>query len=330
MSVGTEVTDKLGLHWNLTTNDTMDPDALNNVSLVLEKAFATGLLTNLMENGVITRENIVGGIDESTGRIERPSLGEPLVGLVNGKAFIMTNAHEAEGSVDSATTTTLVDTGLPGDNGFWVNAWVVFTSGDNDGIARQVTDYDDTNHELSWSSPLDTAPSAGDTFVVTFYYVQDYTAGATNYVFVVERSATPTEGKIGFEARTDSEKLSGDVLLGKVVLDADASPTSVDNEIDDADRNLWYGAGAVDYRKGYVTLEWDAIEGTGVDLTITHDIYLLRGAIDVSLDDSDCSWEVRDASQNDRTTVRILKEASTADTVTATLEIWGRLKRYPG
>lgn len=324
-------TEKLGLQYDIELSDAFEPSVINNLSLVLEKAFATGLLANLMEDGVINRDPLVGGIDSSTGRIEVPSLNSPLVGFINGKAFIMTQAYETTGSVDSATTTSVVDTSLPGgEDDYWNDAWIIFTSGTESGSVRQISDYDDTQHQLVWSNPLGSAPSAGDTFVVTFYYVDGYTDGTTNYVYGVERDTTAIDGKIAFEARTDSDVLTGEVLLGEVVLDGSGNPTSVDNTIDEADRNLWYGAGAIDYREGTVTLSWSKVDGTGVDVTITHDSYLLRGAVDVELDDSTCSWSIVDASQRDRTTVRVLKEGTTSGSVTITLKIWGRILQYLG
>ena len=204
----------------------------------------------------------------------------------------------------------------------------MFTSGDQEGEVRRITGYSPTHSQLSWDSPLPDAPDPGDDYIVTFFYVQDYTPDATNYVFGVETTDTAKHGRVEWEARTSPEKDGGDILIAKVVTGPDGLPVSVDNQPNGADRTLWSGMGGWETVVCSFNITWDEIAGPGVRVRLHHTNFLIRGSTEITLSDDDCFAVVADGTNPNTTVIDIARASGTDPVVTVGVSVTGRRKIY--
>ncbi len=300
-------------------------DTLRPVSYL--ENLANVLLYQLLGDGIIQQANGHPVIDESTGRIEVPGADESIVGLIYGKAFVLTNAMEASGTADSGGTTHLVDAGLTQDANFWVDATVLFTSGDNEGEVRAVTSF--SAGQLNWTAELGHAVAPGDSYTVTFFYINDLTNSALNYVYARSVYRTATQGIVQWVANTTGDKTAGDLLVATVTLDGSGVVTASDNHPDEADRNLFAGGGQV--HELVLTGNLVGLEGSAVtSVTREHDELNLLGPITVETDDAEVTAAITDGLSPDELTVQFTNTGSyTKASVAYTITRRGRLRITP-
>lgn len=316
-----------GIQTALTGSSAAAPSHINNIGGYIENGLARVLLRQLVEEGIINRSPNTPTIDETTGRFTAPAAGEPMVGVLNGNLFYMSSAHELSATASGGGTTYVTSASLTQANDYWVDAWIVFTSGAHSGTAVQVTASDQSEGKLTFDTVLGSAVAAGTTFVVTFFYIEDLTSGALNYVFGRTTGRTTKDGLIKFVASTSSVVADGDILLATETLDGGGNVVSSDNAPTNHDRNLWLGAGAVHQVAFSGTLS-GLLPGAYTDVTISHAALLLLGPVEVTLSDDDCSWELTEAYRTNRIILRVTNNGSYSTNVTYTGTRWGRKKVY--
>jgi len=214
-------------------------------------------------------------------RIVKPTLDLPILGIVGGYPVLMGSDLEYEGTVLGGSTTGLTDASLPGENNFWVRAYVKFTSGANLDEVRRVTVHTAAEGALSWDEELAEAPALGDTYVVSFYHVSDLTAGAENYVFGRKGSDTVSRGILEFYASTSSTVQTGEVLLASALLDSNGDCISYDDDPEGVARDLFAGVGQ--YRTLSGTGSVELAGSAEVDVTVSHDQLLFCGGLTFEL-----------------------------------------------
>ena len=280
-----------------------------------------GLLT---PNGIAARNPAACQFNSSTKRITAPASADPLVAIVEGLPVWMDDSVEETGTASSGTVTSLIDASLEtADNNYWVTAWVVWLTGANAGLARQVSVFTNSTHQLEWVTPLPLAPSNGDTYVVTFCYVSGLTDDATNYIYLVRGTKTARNGLAYFSANTTGVAPSGGLLVATAVLDSGGTCTSVNNAPTGAARNLYPLMGRYDDTvQSVVTL--DSIEaGAYADYYATHSQMAARGGLETSVDDANCTVTVLETHEDDRVKLRVTNSSGSyaaTPTVTATIK----------
>jgi len=324
----------LGLYWDRGSStegdgDLVDPEDTNRPARYLEHAVAQVLLWRLVEDGIIQRSHAVPTIDEATARIAVPPADDAIIGFLYGRAFIMNNTMEADGTANGGDTTYLLDNARTEADDFWNDAYILFTSGANSGQIRQVTDFTSTSGRLMWSAALPAAVQSGDTYTVTFYYIQNLTNDAVNWVYARALGRTARDAVVQWVANTSGDKATGDILVATVSLDAAGAVLSADNDPVGADRNLWTGAGAVHQIRFQGTV-LNLPAGGYIDITLSHDPLVLLGPVSMDgvLDDEDCEAEVINAWEPDEFVFRITNNASYDTTVSYDIRRWGRKKIY--
>lgn len=312
----------LALYVDRDSDDFINPEDNNRPSRYLEH-LARVLAYRLVEDGIINRSPDVPFVDESTGRIAVPPADDPIMGVIYGRFFNMNSGMEQSGTATSGTTTSLVDPALTQVEDFWVDAYVLFTSGANNGQVRRVTNFGATVDRLEWAVPLLVAVGAGDTYVVTFYYISGLTNGAWNWVFGRPTGRTAREGVIEWIAKTTSDQTEGDILVARVDLSGAGVVRDTQTRPTGHDRNLWTGAGAVHE----LVLEGTVIAlqgGAYVDITRSHDDLILFGPIQTELSRSDFSIEILDGWQTDVVSFRITNDGAYQADIDYTINRWGR------
>lgn len=313
------------LRTGVATGDSVLPSDYNEVAGYIENGLARVLLRLLVEEGVINRSPDTPTVDESTARIMAPTASEPLVGVLNGNCFYMTSAHELSATATGGGTTYVTSGSLTQADDYWVDAWVIFTSGAHSGTAVQVTDFEQSSGKLTWSGALGSAVAAGTTFVVTFFYIEDKTNGALNYVYGRTTGRTSEDGLIKFVASTSGTAATGDILLASMTLDVGGSVVASDNSPTNHDRNLWAGAGAVHQIEFSGSLS-GLLPGAYSDITISHSDLILFGPIEVTLSDANCTWSVSEDYKKGEFVLRITNNGSYTTNVTYSGTRWGRKK----
>lgn len=240
-------------------------------------------LQNVVEDGILRNDPERCGYYYYTNRITRPSESLPIMGLVGGYPMLMGNNMEADGTVSTASTTALIDAGLGGADDFWVRAYILFTSGVNDGQVRRVEAFDATTKQLTWDTALGTAPSPGDTYTVTFFYVTDLTVAATNYIFARKGSDTVDRYIMEFYASTSATPQTNEILVSSAVLDGSGSCISFDDHPTGVARDLWTGVGSYKELTGSGTVE-DLAASASVQVTVSHDQLLFLGGLNIELE----------------------------------------------
>ena len=239
-------------------------------------------LKETLQDGILRCDPERGVYYYYNNRISKPTVNLPVLGIIGGYPILMGSDLEHEGTVLGGTTTSLSDGGLPGDgNDFWLRAYVLFTSGANDGLVRQVSAHGASEGSLTWETALASAPVLGDTYVVTFFYISDLTSSSTNYIFARKGSDSVSRGIMEFYASTSSTVQDGEALLASAVLDSNGDCISYNDHPEGAARDLFTGVGQ------YKTLSGDgsvAVPGSSeVDVTISHDQLLFCGGLTFQL-----------------------------------------------
>jgi len=318
-------TDILGLIDSAVDSSNVSPADNNRRAGYLERSLANVLLTSIMEDGLINRSPNVCTVDESTTRIEAPPANDPIVGLCAGRGFIMGSDRELAGTATGGTITTLVSNGLIEDDDWWNDGWIVFTSGANAGQVRQVTDYDSTDKELTWLAVLPADVQAGDTFVVTFFYIQDLASGVTNYVYGRASDRTTKDALIQWVANSTGVKLAGDILVATIDINALGNVVGSDNAPTGHDRNVWHGGAAVHQILFSGTITGLAASSY-VDIVVPHAALILLGPIECTLSSDDCTWDIDDFHLGTQFTLRVTNTGSYTQTLTYSGIRWGRKK----
>lgn len=301
---------------------------MNRVRLLLANFYKV-FVRDCVQEGILRNETHRCVFDDATNRIAAPGVGEEIIGIANGIPIIMDSGMERDGTVQSATTTTLTDTSLAATTNYWVRAWVVFTSGDNDGVARQVTAYDNSIDKVTLSPALSTAPTAGDTYTITFYYVDGLTSDAVNYIFAGKGTDTIDRGIAVFTAATSATPGAGQILVSAATLDSSGVCTLVDDETTGVARDLFPGVGGYTTLSGSGSIELDADEV--VDIDIAHDQLLYVGDLQVALDDAYTltgTLSVVAHYGSSAFTIRITNTSESTDTFSYTWSRSGRKLQY--
>lgn len=320
-----------GIPWDRESGDLRSPDDHNILARIIENSFARVLLNLLCENGFINRNPDVPTVDTSTGRIQVPPSDDPIVGVIYGRCFYMGADLEISGTATGGGTDYLSSNNFTEENDFWNEGWIIFTGGANAGTATQISDYDSSQKTVTFDSVANPVQS-GDTFVATFFYIQDLTNGAENWVFGRPMGRTTRDGLIQWVANTTGSKAEGDILAAKVTLDAGGNVVHVDNHPTGHDRNLWYGAGAV-HRISFSGGVYGLLPGAYTDVTISHDDLILLGPITgpdgadaIEVSPTSCSVEPIEYWRQGSFTLRITNNGSYPTNVTYSGERWGRKK----
>lgn len=313
-----------GINWNRSATDGGVASDWNAGAHVIEY-LARVFFEEILENGVVMASPERCQFNSTTKRIDAPSDGSPIMGVIGGRPFRLTSAMEESGTADSGATTWLRSTDLnPSDDDFWTTiGWVVFTSGANNGEVRQVTGYDESTDELSWTTPLGTAVSAGDTFTVTVYYVLDLTNGATNYIYIHEGGKLNSYGIPTFVATTSSTPSGSDLLIASAVLDGSGNVTSASNSPTNADRRIYLGASRGDIE----TAEYDysgLLGGCYTDVTVSHSDFLFIGGRTLSVTGAGVTATMQEHHKPDECVVRLTNGGSYSRSGTLTVTIQGR------
>jgi len=82
---------------------------------------------------------------------------------------------KTSGTVDSATSTTLVDSALTQADDYWQFGYVEMTSGDASGDKRMITGFNAANDRVTILRPWSTTPSNGDTYDIYPHCQKKYT-----------------------------------------------------------------------------------------------------------------------------------------------------------
>lgn len=318
-------TDKLQLAYDRGIGDAIDAEDNNSIALYLENTVANVLLSKLIGNGLIQRDEPTAEVDPTTGRIGVPEQGAAIAGMLDGKAILMSHELEYTGTVTEGTTQYLIDSNADGQNGHWVGAFIIFTSGALDGQVVQVTEWGQAQHKFAWDTPLVSAPTPSDTYIVTFFYVQDYTLDTTNYVFATELPGTARHGKVQWVARTTSDSDITSLLVASVDLDASGNITAIDNSPAGNAKTVWGRLGSVDTVVVEEDINWTTVGSTSTRLTIPHDRFLARYSVEVELSDAGCSYVVAEGTHPERTVIDVDKDAGTNNLIDVTVTIRGRL-----
>lgn len=330
MGIGTSPL--LGLSWDRSSNIEGTGDIIfaedNNCSArFLEHTVANVLLSNLVEDGIINRSPDVPVIDETTARIAVPDAGNPIIGFLYGKALIMTHGMEATATADSGDTTYLIDGARTEANGYWVDAYILFTSGLNNGQMRQVTAFDGATDKLTWVGALPVAVALGDTYTVTFFHIQSKSNNSVNYVYARSLARTPRDAVVQWVANITGIKTVGDILIAKVWLDVAGNVEEIDASPDSHDRNLWTGAGAVHL----LELSGSVIGlagGAYVDITRGHHDLILFGPVEVTISNPDISYTVIEWNRSSQVVIRLENTGAYIENLDYVIHRWGRRKIY--
>jgi len=276
------VDDFLGLYNATVTGDKPAAAVFNRYGEFLTLLLRV-FLREVVQDGILRSEPPRATYYYYTSRILQPTLNLPILGICGGYPILMGSDLEQDGTVATGATTSLTDSGLAGSGNHWVRAYVIFTSGANDGEVRRVTAYDETLHRLTWSEELVSAPLLGDTYTVTFFYVSEQTPSATNYVFARKGSDMVSRGIVEFYASTSPTVPDNELLLASALLDGNGDCISYDDHPTGAARDLWAGVGQYKTLSGSGTVE-NVPAGESVEVNPTHDQLLFLGGLTVSLD----------------------------------------------
>jgi len=263
-------------------------------------------------------------VDLETARITPATLK----GFAGGVPIYMTTELEHGGTASSGSTTSLTDPNLYGETNFWQGAYIVFTSGSNAGTARQVASYTPSTHTLTWANPLPTAVQAGDTYVVTYFYIKDALVTGTRYLFassmqkcIYNPSGTTSilYAPAKFEARGAATPASGEVYIGSMEV-AEGAIVSVSYV--DAQMLLAAHMGRWETLTGEVEIT-ELGGDEQIEVEITHDPLMLFGGIEVSAPQPH-SVTVTQHYRNDRFTILVTNGTSYPASFTVTWTRCGR------
>ena len=321
------IASRVGVRDNYSSGDVMDHADWNNLVHYLDGAVGRVFMEKMTGDGVITANPNSLTFDASTNRVSAAVSGNPIIGVIGGQFFYMTNNHEKSGTVQSGSTTSLRDTALTEADEYWKYAYVIFTSGANSGEVREVDGFDSSTTTLTWTTPLSTTVSNGDTYVVTFFYIQNLTNGNTNYIFARAGSSTSYAQVVQWIATTSFSPLSNDLYIAKVVLDGSGNATSVNNNPDGADRTLYVGMG----EHHVITLSGTLLNvpsGGEVEVVRSHAYLLFRGGIRYSLASSDFTFQVVEHWKPDEIKLVITNNSGYTKNCTYTVYVEGRKRQY--
>lgn len=305
----------------------MDFADWNNLVKYIDNGLARVLLQHMMADGILTASADPLTLDTTTKRFTAPVGSTVVAGLVAGRQFYMDATHEGGGTVTTGNAGYIIDTGLINPNDFWNGAYVIFTSGTYSGQIRAVSDYNSSTNKLSWLTPLSGAPAIGDTYVVTFFYIQSLTNSALNYIYGSVSGNTPSGQLLSWVANTTGVKPASSILVATMTLDSDGLVTASDNNPTDADRVSYKGIGAHDVITLTGTITGLAAGGSS-QLTRTHAYLLYRGGIRYTLGNENLSLTMDQCWEPDTITFTISNDASYPINVAYTVYVEGWKRRY--
>lgn len=130
----------------------------------IQKEFIHGVLKALIEVDVSDVEFLFDTITDPGLNYLCEVLGNSTQPARMGYSAIGTGA--IGGTADSGSTTTTVDSERTEADDYWNNAYILFTSGPNDGLSRKITDFNATTDTItheSFPSPV----AAGHTYLLS-------------------------------------------------------------------------------------------------------------------------------------------------------------------
>jgi hypothetical protein len=305
----------------------------NRAAHVLEHV-CRSVLQMVFEQGVVLADPERCQFDDTTLRIAPPDGSSPIVGLVGGRPFYMTNDMEEDGVATAGSTTYVRDSSLDAaDDAFWpAGGYIVFTSGSNDGLVRAIQSYNSTTKQVNWETVLPVAVEVGDTFTLTHFYVQGLTNGALNYIYIREGGDTQQNyyGMVRFVATTNAVAADTDILIATVTLDGGGTVTAYSNSPSGAARRLLPGVGRQDTE--VQTYEWGPLDPDEVTapITIDHETYThVPGRVVELTDDlgdpiTDCTVVLTEMWQANRCILTISNDGDYVRQGTLTATITGR------
>lgn len=319
---------RTGIKYDYTIGDKLDTDDQNNMVRFVDNAIARLLMQYMLANGVLTAATNPLQINTTTKRFTAPTGDAVVAGLIKGRAFYMDATHESTGTVVSGSTTWLEDNSLVQADGFWIGGYVILTSGTYSGQVRKISAFDSSSGRVSWVTPLAGAPSAGDTFTVTFWRITGLTNGALNYVYGVAGDRTSADQIIEWQANTTGTAPAASIYVATVTLDGSGLVTASDNNPSGSDRVAYMGIGAFDVDTETGTIS-SLAPGGSTQFTVSHDHMLYRGGIECTLGDENASFTVDEHWKPDEIVVTISNDSGyTLTDLTYSIMISGWKRRY--
>ena len=284
------------------------------------------VMKSVLQNGIVMASTERCQFNSTTKRITAPGSSAPIIGVIGGRPFRMTSAMEESSTADSGTTGSLVDSGLAtSDDGWWAGLWVVFTSGANNGLARQVTTYNNSTKTLSWTTPLGTAVGAGDTFVVTAFHISGMTDSATNYIYVTEGSKLNSYGVAAFTATTSATAEGTNLLIATAVLNGSSVVTSSSNTPANSSRHLYPGMGRGDIETATAVAYSGLLAGGTTDVIVPHSDFLSIGGRTFTATGDGVTCTAVETYKSNTCTVRLTNGSSYTRNGTLTVTIQGSI-----
>ena len=130
----------------------------------LQKEFIHGILKALIEIDVSDVEFLLDTITDPGLNYLCEVMGNPTQPARMGYTAIGTGA--IGGTADSGSTTTTVDSERTEADDYWNNAYILFTSGPNDGLSRRITDFNATTDTITHEA-FPSAVAEGDTYLLS-------------------------------------------------------------------------------------------------------------------------------------------------------------------
>ena len=307
------------------TNEILQASTWNNLVKSLDQGLLRVLAGTLLSQGLIINSSGEPEIDETNNRFTAPA--GTVAGVIDGVFFYLDNTHEIDTIATGGSTTTASNSAFTYGANFWKDAYIIFTSGTNDGAVRQVTAYDSATGKVTWSTPLVAAVAAGDTYTLTFYYISGLTNNTLNYVYGQLITRSPYDNVIKFVANTTGTKPASSILLSTITLNSSGVATASDNAPAGADRSLYCNMGGYDVLT-YSALVEDVPATSYTDVEVTHSFLLYRGGITVEVDDGNCTVEPIEYYKSDKTKIRISNPTGSPIDTTYTLTVSGRVREY--
>jgi hypothetical protein len=317
----------LGLIIDHVDGDTFSAENDFNRSAMILHQMADVFFSQICSPGFLIPSTANLEIDDTCARIDVPIEANPIMGIIAGRLFKMTSSYEMVGTASSGSSTTLVDATISQANGFWIDAWVIFTGGANIGEARQVTGSIASSGSIQWASALSNPVVAGDTYVLTFYHIQSKTNSVLNYVFARPTSRTARDGIVSWVANTTGTKTTGDLLCSTMTLDGSGVVTVSDNLPAGHNRTLSAGMGAIDEVVLTGLVSDLAASATCSPITRSHDEFALFGPCTIVCDVVDCIGTITNGWDSSSVVFTLTNNSAYEADINYTLTRKGQLRR---
>lgn len=130
----------------------------------LQKEFINGVLKALIKVDISELEFLLDTVTDAGLNYLCEVVGNPTQPARMGYTAIGTGA--IGGTADSGTTTTTVDAERTEADDYWNNAYILFTSGSNNGLSRKITDFDAVTDTITHEA-FPNAVAVGNTYLLS-------------------------------------------------------------------------------------------------------------------------------------------------------------------